>query len=44
MNEKPQATTLAIRNAGESANMKVITFNKLTAKRKVKRLEIPHYA
>ena len=37
-------TTLAIRNAGESAAMKVITLNKLTAKRKVKCLEIPHYA
>jgi hypothetical protein len=37
-------TTMAIRNAGESANMKVITLNKLSAKRKVKCLEIPHYA
>ncbi len=37
-------TTLAIRNAGESADMKVFTLNKLTAKRKVKCLEIPHYA
>jgi len=35
---------MAIRNAGESANMKVITIYKLTAKRKVKCLEIPHYA
>lgn len=37
-------TKMAIRNAGESANMKVITLNKLTAKRKVKCLEIPNYA
>lgn len=44
MNKKPQATTMAIRNAGESTGMKVITLNKLTAKRKVKNLEIPHYA
>ena len=41
---KHDCTTLAIRNAGESADMKVITLNKLTAKRKVKCLEIPHYA
>ena len=41
---KYDCPTLAIRNAGESANMKVITLNKLTAKRKVKCLEIPHYA
>ena len=40
-NERP---TMAIRNAGESANMKVITLNKLSAKRKVKCLENPHYA
>ena len=40
-NEMP---TLAIRNAGKSANMKVITLNKLRAKLKVKCLEIPHYA
>lgn len=39
-----ESTTLAIRNAGESADMKVITLNKLTAKLKVKCLEIPHYA
>jgi len=38
------SSTLAIRNAGESSEMKVITLNKLTAKRKVKCLEIPHYA
>jgi len=37
-------TTIPIRNAGESADMKVITFNKLSAKRTVKCLEIPHYA
>ena len=37
-------TTMAIRNAGESADIKVNTLNKLTAKRKVKCLEIPHYA
>ena len=35
---------MAIRNTGESANMNVITLNKLTAKRKVKYLEILHYA
>ncbi len=35
---------MAIRNAGERANMKVITLNKLTAIRKVKCLKIPHYA
>lgn len=40
-NERP---TLAIRNAGESADMKIFTLNKLTAKRKVQCLEIPHYA
>ena len=42
--KKYDRTTMAIRNAGESANMKVFTLNKLTAKRKVKCLEIPHYA
>lgn len=35
---------MAIRNAGESADMQLSTLNKLTAKRKVKRLETPHYA
>jgi hypothetical protein len=35
---------MAIGNAGESADMKIITINKLTAKRKVKCLKIPHYA
>jgi hypothetical protein len=42
--KKYDRTTMAIRNAGESADMKVITLNKLTAKRKVKCPEIPHYA
>ena len=37
-------TTLAIRNARESADMKVITLNKLYGKRTVKCLENPHYA
>ena len=41
---KYDRTTMAIRNAGESAEMKVIALNKLTAKRKVKCLENPHYA
>ena len=41
---KHDCTTMAIRNAGESADLKVITLNKLSAKRKVKCLEIPHYA
>lgn len=35
-------TTLAILNAGESADMKVITSSILTTKREVKCLEIPH--
>lgn len=35
---------MAIRNEGESADMIVITLNKLTTKRKVKCLENPHYA
>jgi hypothetical protein len=43
-NKKYDRTTMAIRNAGESADMRVITLNKLTAKRKVKCFEIPHYA
>jgi len=42
--KKYDRTTMAIRNAGESADMKVITLSKLTTKRKVKCLEIPHYA
>jgi len=36
--------TLAICNADESADMKVITLNKLSAKLKGEYLEIPHYA
>ena len=35
---------MAIRNAGKSADMKEITLNQLTVKRKVKCLENPHYA
>lgn len=35
---------MAIRNAGDSANMKVITLNKLSAKLKGKCFETPHYA
>jgi hypothetical protein len=42
--KKYDCPTMAIRNAGESADMKVIIFNKLTANRKVKCFEIPHYA
>ena len=38
-NERP---TMSIRNAGESAKIKVITLNKLFGKPKVKCLEIPH--
>jgi hypothetical protein len=41
---KHDCTTLAIRNAGKTANIKVITLIKHTAKRKGKCLEIPHYA
>jgi hypothetical protein len=36
--------TMAIRNAGLSADMKANTLNKLYGKRTVKCLEIPHYA
>ena len=43
-NKKYDRTTMAIRNAGESTDMKVITLNKLFGKRTVKCLEIPHYA
>ncbi len=43
-NKKYDRTTMAIRNAGESTDMELITFNKLSAKLKGKRLEIPHYA
>ncbi len=35
---------MAVRNASESADMKAITLNKLTTKRRVKCLESPHYA
>lgn len=35
---------MAIRNAGGSADMKVITLNKPSAKLKGKCPEIPHYA
>ncbi len=42
--KKYDCPTMAIRNAGESADMKVITLNKLSAKLKGKCLEIPHYA
>jgi hypothetical protein len=41
---KHDAPTLAIRNAGESAEMKAFTLNKLYGKRTVKCLENPHYA
>jgi hypothetical protein len=41
---KYDCPTMAIRNAGESADIKVITFNKLSAKLKGNCLEIPHYA
>ena len=41
---KYDCPTMAIRNAGEIADIKVITFNKLSAKLKGKCLEIPHYA
>ena len=43
-NKNNEMPTLAIRNAGESAYMKVIKLNKLTTKRKVKCFENPHYA
>jgi hypothetical protein len=39
---KHDAPTMAIRNAGESANMKVITLNKLSTTQKIKCLEIQH--
>ena len=41
---KYDCPTMAIRNAGESTAMKVITLNKLYGKRTVQCLEIPHYA
>lgn len=42
--KKYDRTTMAIRNAGESAEIKAITINKHFDKRTVKCLEIPHYA
>lgn len=36
--------TMAIPNAGENADMKVITLNLLLDKRPIKCLEIPHCA
>jgi hypothetical protein len=42
--KKYDCPTMAIRNAGESTEMKVNTLNKLIAKRTVKCLENPHYA
>jgi len=41
---KHESTTMAIRNAGESADMKIITLNKLFGRQTVKCLENPHYA
>ena len=43
-NKKYDRTTMAIRNAGLNAEIKVITLNKVSAKLKGKCLEIPHYA
>ena len=42
--KKYDCPTMAIRNAGESAEMKVITLNKLIGRRTVIYLKIPHYA
>ena len=42
--KKYDRTTMAIRNAGESADIKVITLNKLFGRRTVNCLENPHYA
>jgi hypothetical protein len=39
-----EGTTMAIRNAGGSANMRVRTFNKISYKLKGEYLKIPHYA
>lgn len=39
-----ESTTLAIRNAGEGADMKLVTLNKLSANLKVKYLKVPNYA
>jgi len=41
---KYDCPTMAIRNAGESADIKAITLNKLFGKRILKCFEIPHYA
>jgi len=41
---KHESTTMAIRNAGGSADIKVITLNKPSARLKGKYLEIPHSA
>jgi hypothetical protein len=35
---------MAIRNAGESAELNVITLNKIYSKQTVRCFEIPHYA
>lgn len=43
-NKKHDTPTMAIRNAGASADMKVFTLNKPSAKLKSECLEIPHYA
>jgi len=43
-NKNHESTTTAIRNAGERADVKVITTNKLSAERTVKYLENPNYA
>ena len=42
--KKYDRTTMAIRNAGESADMKVITSNKLFGRLTVKCPENPHYS
>ena len=42
--KKGQHTTLAIRNAGESANVKANSLNKYFGKPTVECLENPHYA
>jgi hypothetical protein len=42
--KKGEGITMAIRNAGFGAKLKVKTFNKLIGNRTVKCLEFPHYA
>lgn len=42
--KKHESTTLAIRNAGVSADMKAIALNKLFGRLTMKCDEIPHYA